>query len=179
MATKQTYSVGADVLGDLYTPRVPVKINPTLLSQFGTSASPGAVDGSSVFGSNTLGTGANKYAFGIDPELSAFGDANLKVPELGGGWTSKAGMALNFVNAGVGVANAMSNIRQNKFMRGYYGDQMNLQKADFGNAARSTNAELAARQERILGAQGLATGSAENKAAVADYMKQWGAKEKY
>lgn len=100
-------------------------------------------------------------------------------PELGGGWTSKAGLALSAVSAGVGVANAIDGIKMNKFMRGYYGDQMKLQRADFGNAAKSTNTELAARQERILGAQGLTTGSEENKAATADYMKQWGVKEKY
>jgi len=99
-----------------------------------------------------------------------------------GGWmdkNGKGGMALGVAQVGLGVYNAMEQAKMNKFMRGYYGDQMAMQKTDFSNAAKSTNEALSARQGRILSAQGTTTGTAANQAGVNDYMKQWGVNEKF
>jgi hypothetical protein len=64
-------------------------------------------------------------------------------------------------------------------MRGYYGDQMNLQRSDFGNNAKMTNANLEQRERNRLSAAGYGFDSTENKQGTADYMSQWGVKETF
>lgn len=105
--------------------------------------------------------------------------ATTGAPAAQGGWMQKGKFGMEVAGTALGVYNALEQSKMNKFMQGYYGDQMDLQRTDFANAARSTNAELAARQERILSARGVATGSEESKAGVASHMDQWGVQENF
>ena len=105
------------------------------------------------------------------------------LPEAQGGWfdmKGKGGMLLGSAQVGLGAYSAYNQEKQNDFMRGYYNNQMALQKTDFMNAAKTTNNELAAREGRRLSAsQGLAYDSAANQAGRAEYMKNWGVKETF
>jgi hypothetical protein len=92
---------------------------------------------------------------------------------------NKANFGLGAVQVGLGVFNALEQSKMDKFMRGYYGDLMDMQRTDFANAAKSTNTELAGRRERVLSSQGQTTGTPGNAAGVADYMKQWGVSESF
>ena len=100
-------------------------------------------------------------------------------PPVEGAWTKPAGFALGVAQVGLGTYTAMEQAKMNKFMRGYYGNEMARMGADFSNNAKSANENLAGRQERLLSARGIVAGSEESKAGVADYMKQWGAKETF
>jgi hypothetical protein len=101
-----------------------------------------------------------------------------KTPDAAGGWMKAGNFGLGVAKVGLGIYNALESSKMNKFMRGYYGDQMDLQTADFANAAKSTNEALAARQGRILSARGEgAGGSEQNQAGVDTYMKTWGVEE--
>ena len=102
-----------------------------------------------------------------------------KTPEMGGAWMKGANLALGGAQAGLGVWNALEQQKMNKFMRGYYGDQMNLQRSDFGNNAKMTNANLEQRERNRLSAAGYGFDSTENKQGTADYMSQWGVKETF
>lgn len=100
-----------------------------------------------------------------------------KAPDMGGTWMDGTKTILDVAKVGMGIYSALDQSKMNKFMRGYYGDQMALQTADFANNAKSTNASLEQRAQNKLSAQGFSFDSAENKAGTADYMKQWGVKE--
>ncbi|RLB94502.1 MAG: hypothetical protein DRH26_01060 [Deltaproteobacteria bacterium] len=100
-----------------------------------------------------------------------------KVPDVAGSWTDKGKFGLGVAKVGLGVYSALEQAKMNKFMRGYYGDQMDLQKADFSNMAKSTNEAMAARQQRISSAHGNAYDSEANKASVASHMDTWGVQE--
>lgn len=127
----------------------------------------------------SLGIDTERYSLapevGFGGELGLGGDKGP--PDKEGGWIKYGNFGLDAARVGLGVYNALEQSKMNKFMRGYYGDQMALQKTDFANAAKSTNEALAARQGRILSAQGKITGTEENRAGVASYMDQWGVKE--
>jgi len=102
-----------------------------------------------------------------------------KPPSVEGAWVKPAQIGLGVAQVGLGVYNALEQSKMNKFMRGYYGDQMDLQRADFTNNARSTNEALEARARTRASAAGHSFDSAENKAAVSSYMDQWGVKETF
>lgn len=116
---------------------------------------------------------------GVGPTI----DRAAGLPGAQGDWfdmKGKGGMLLGSAQVGLGAYSAYNQEKQNDFMRGYYNNQMALQKTDFMNAAKTTNNELAAREGRRLSAsQGLAYDSAANQAGRADYMKNWGVKETF
>jgi len=102
------------------------------------------------------------------------------MPDKAGGWLDYGNFGLDFAKVGLGVYGALEQAKMNKFMQGYYGDQMDMQRADFENAAKSTNTELAAREARRIDAMGGPTfGSDENKAQVDAYMSKWGVRESF
>lgn len=100
-------------------------------------------------------------------------------PGKEGAWTSGVGMALDVAGVGLDVYNALEQSKMNKFMRSYYGDQMDMQKTDFANAAKGTNEALAGRARTRASAAGHSFDSAENKAQTSSYMDQWGMQETY
>ena len=104
------------------------------------------------------------------------GDGGVKPPDMLGKWTKGADIGLKVASVGLGVWNAMEQQKMNKFMRGYYGDQMDLQRSDFANNAKSTNAQIEQRERNRLSAAGFGFDSAENKQGVADAMDKWGVK---
>lgn len=132
---------------------------------------------------SSISTGINNYGgesaadFSV-PNIS--GDTVKPPPDKLGGWSDKnglGGMALGAAEVGLGVYNALEQSKMNKFMRSYYGDQMDMMQADYTNNARSANEALSSRQQRIMSAQGIDPNSAEGKQGVAGYMDQWGAQE--
>ena len=92
-------------------------------------------------------------------------------PDVKGEWLGKADFGLGVAEVGLGVWNAFEQRKMNKFMRGYYGDQMDLQRADFGNAAHTANLDLEARERSRQSGQGHTFDSDENKAAVKAFMQ--------
>ena len=122
--------------------------------------------------SNVMGAGGPN-------DLDAPTSLNTAAPKMGGDWMDGIGTGLKVAQVGLGVYSALEQAKMNNFMRGYYGDQMNMQRADFANAAKSTNEQMAQRQQNKLSAQGFSFNSAENKAGTEDYMKQWGVKETF
>ena len=111
----------------------------------------------------------------LDRSYGVPGD--VKMPDKEGGWMEGAGLAISALQAGTGIYSAIQQAKMNDFMKSYYKDQMNLMRTDFANSARSANEALAGKQERILSAQGVATGSEEMEQGVAAHMAKWGAKE--
>ena len=100
-------------------------------------------------------------------------------PDAEGGWTEGAALGLGVGKLALGAFSAYEQSKMNKFMRGYYGDQMDLQSADFANQARSTNEALERRRERQLSAQGTAAGSAASQAQLGSYMDTHGVDETF
>jgi hypothetical protein len=98
-------------------------------------------------------------------------------PVAAGQWIEPAKIGLGAAKVGLGAYNAFQSAKMNKFMRSYYDDIRDLQKADFANSARSTNTALEGQRERQLDSQGIAAGSDANKARVASYMKSHGVDE--
>ena len=148
-------------------------INPDNLSFVGGQ---GQMPKFSGFSLTDLGN-ANQFA---DKNYSLF--PNIKPPEEEepekvGGWIKPAQFGLAATRVGTGIFNAAQSAEMNKFMREYYGDMRDLQQADFANSARSTNTALEGQRERQLDSQGIAAGSAENTARVADFMKRHGVNE--
>lgn len=122
------------------------------------------------------GFGADPSSFNLKTDADGF-SPDTGLPDKKGGWVGKAGLALGAVNAGIGIWGALEQSKMNDFMRSYYGDHIAIQRADFANAAKSTNEALTSKRERVLSAQGTTTGTDANKAGVADYMNQWGMQE--
>lgn len=117
---------------------------------------------------------AENWGLGDTSIEGAVGDT----PKMGGGWMEAGEFGLGVAKVGLGIYSALQQSKMNKFMRKYYGDQMELQKADFANNARSTNEALQERQARRLSARGQgAIGSATNQAGVSSYMDRWGVDE--
>jgi hypothetical protein len=99
------------------------------------------------------------------------------LPDVQGRWVDKGKFGLGVAEFGLGVYNALEARKMNKFMRGYYGDQMAMQRTDFANAARSANQALSSREERLASARGL-TGT-DREAAVQSSMDKWGVDEDF
>ena len=112
---------------------------------------------------------------GVGPQLPG----GATTPDVMGQWTKGAGIAADIGGIGLGIYNAMETSKMNDFMRGYYGDQMDMQRTDFANMARSTNEEMASREQRRMSARGQLAGSAESEASIGAHMDQWGAEETY
>lgn len=104
---------------------------------------------------------------------------DVDMPKKEGSWIEPAQIGLGAAKIGLGVYNALEQAKMNKFMRGYYGDMMDMQRTDFSNAAKSTNESLAARARTRASAAGHTFDSTENKEMTSDYMKQWGVKETF
>lgn len=124
------------------------------------------------FGTKEIDTGN----FGLDYKSPNLG-TGVKPPDKLGAWTKGAGMAVDVAQVGLGIYNAMEQSKMNKFMKSYYGDQMDLMKADYTNNARSANQALSWQRQQIDSAAGINPNSAEGQKMNADYMAQWGAKE--
>jgi len=174
----------------LKTPTGPILTNPSFMgSQSAAIPVPDlGLSSSWGLGNNKIGfdygdTQMNQF-FGTAPDASSnFGldwASKSDTPGVLGKWIEPGKLALGFAQVGLGVKTALDQERMNKFMRSYYGDQMEMQKTDFANVAKSTNNELQAREARRLDAMGgPAIGSQENQDAVAKYMEQWGVKESF
>lgn len=113
---------------------------------------------------------------GINPDFAS-GAKTPGMPEMGGKWTAAAGIGLQFGKLGLDVYNALEQSKMNKFMKGYYGDQMDLQQADFTNNAKSVNASLEQREQNKASAAGYALNSSAMKTQVGNYMDKWGVQE--
>jgi hypothetical protein len=115
--------------------------------------------------------------FGFDTKLTSV-DPSLSAepvrPGLGGGWTSGVGTASQIANVGLGIYSALEQSKMNQFMRGYYGNEMARNKADFNNNVTSTNAALDKQARTSASQNGFAFGTAGNNAAAADAMSKWG-----
>jgi len=104
----------------------------------------------------------------------------VDLPEAEGTWMDTAKLGLNVADIGTGIFNAYSQYRNNKFLKKYYENQMDLQRADFANNARSTNEALQSRKAvRVSAHDGLNPYQGEGQRKVADYMKKWGVSEAY
>lgn len=152
--------------------------SPVNFKNFGLQkpASPSALN----FGNFSLtepgGTGFGETGF--DPTGGAATKSNSLFPNMEGKWMEAGEFGLGVAKVGLGIYSALEQSKMNKFMRGYYGDQIALQKADFANNARSTNEALSERQARRLSARGAGPiGSAANQAGVNQYMDKWGVDE--
>ena len=146
---------------------------PSLLSSNGMSTN---IQGDSNF----LGKYSDpNYQLGGGTASAVPGATVPDVPKLGGTWLEKGQFGLQAAGVGLGVWNALEQQKMNKFMRGYYGDQMDLQRSDFANNAKSTNAQIEQRERNRLSAAGFAFDSAENKQGTADAMAKWGVKETF
>ena len=87
------------------------------------------------------------------------------------------GFALGALNTGISGFGTWMNAKNQKFMQGYYGDQMAMQKLDFGNNARASNASLQDGQQNALNARGIDFTQGAGKEQLDAYMSKWGAKE--
>jgi hypothetical protein len=127
--------------------------------------------------------GVNQYGVNTDGVNHITGAATPGSPEAQGGWfdmKGKGGMALGAAQVGLGVYSAINQEKQNDFMRGYYGNQMALQKTDFMNSADDLNRRNSEREGRRLEAsKGIMYGTTANDAGRADYMKNWGVKNSF
>lgn len=98
------------------------------------------------------------------------------------GWADtkgKGGMALGALQVGLGAFNSWMGYKNQKFMQDYYGNQMNMQKADFANNAKMTNLNLEQRINQRNSNHGITRDSAEGQASRAEYMNKWGVKESF
>ncbi len=129
--------------------------------------------------SDMMGTINDQYGGSIPQYIAKpVGGIGGEEPAAMGNWLKGGQLALGAGKLGLGVYSALEAAKMNKFMRGYYGDQMDLQQADFANAARSTNEALSSRRERQLDSRGMAIAdTAQSKAMVDDYMKKHGVDE--
>jgi len=135
-------------------------------SRFNVSGNSTGVDGRLSF----LSKGFNERM----SEQFGFKDG---MPEDKGAGMNLWGKGLQVAEIGLGVWNAAEQHKMNKFMRGYYGDQIELQSADFSNNARSTNEALEGRKTRQLDATGVDMSSDSGKRMVADHMNKYGVDE--
>jgi len=136
-----------------------------------------------------VGIQGNKPEFGypVNPAIGSYqpGSSNmgqgkqLTLPEKMGAWSPVVGMGLDVAKVGLGIYNATQQKKMNDFMKSYYGNQMAMQKADFTNAARSTNQAIESQQRSRLSGSGVAADSEEMKQGLADTMSKWGVQETY
>lgn len=96
------------------------------------------------------------------------------IPEVGGSWLEKGKLGLGAAQVGLGIYNALEQSKMNKFMKGYYGDQLEMQEKDFQNTVKSTNEGLSTRAGNKMSMLGYGVNSDEYKAGVADQMTKWG-----
>ena len=99
-----------------------------------------------------------------------------KTPEMGGAWMKGANLALGGAQVGLGVWNALEQQKMNKFMRGYYGEEMARNKADFANNALVTNNQIEQQARNRASNAGFGFDSEESKKRTASHMDQWGVK---
>jgi len=97
-------------------------------------------------------------------------------PALGGDWMKGANLALGGAQVGLGVWNALEQSKMNKFMRGYYGEEMARNKADFANNALVTNNQIEQQARNRASNAGFGFDSEESKKRTASHMDQWGVK---
>ena len=119
----------------------------------------------------------NKPGGGFEQNGYPMSSYDKQLPGKEGGWIQPAQIGLGVARIGLDTYNAINQSKMNKFMQSYYGDQMELMKTDFANAARGANEALSSKQGRVLAASGVAAGTDAHRQGVADYMAQWGAKE--
>jgi len=111
--------------------------------------------------------------FSSDNPLSTKGKDDV----AGSGGMDAWGTGLQIAEIGLGVWDAFEKQKMNKFMRGYYGDQIKLQSADFSNSARSTNEALEQRRSRQLSANGIDMHSSQGEETLGNYMNKYGVDE--
>lgn len=132
---------------------------------------------SSAFGVNP---GASYDTFGNSIDIGMGNSIPDVKPTPGGGWfdmQGKGGLALGAAQVGLGAFNAYEQSKANKFMRDYYGTQMDLQKVDFESNARSTNKALHDREDRRLSAQGISR--EDRQPMIEASMDKWGVSETF
>jgi hypothetical protein len=126
--------------------------------------------------SNSLSIGGPSTELsGINPDFAP-GAKTPGIPDMGGKWMDGANIGLGFAKVGLDVYNALEQSKMNKFMKGYYGDMMDMQKSTFENEAKITNASIAQREQNKQSAAGNAFGTAASDAAVAATLDKWGVK---
>ena len=168
-----------DLLNNLGTPKAPKKSEGVQ----GLLQNPDAtrMDWQGGFGGMGIGN-PGSYGGQMSTEAPGFemGQVDSAIPEVAGGWMKGVGMGVQVANVGLGIFNALESRKMNKFMRGYYGDKMDMDRKDFGNAAKSTNLEIANRFAGQMDAQGKGARNSEaNNALVAEHMKTWGVSETF
>lgn len=96
-------------------------------------------------------------------------------PTVQGTWTDKASFGLGLADVAVDAFSAIQAAKMNKFMRSYYGNQMDMMKTDFNNAANDSRRNLEARSRAEISSQGINADSEEGQAYVANQMDKWAA----
>lgn len=148
------------------------------------------VGGYNVSGIPGMSTQGSDLSVMNGMDMSDYSFMQTDTPTLGGGmdlpgntaggWldkNGKGGMALGAAEVGLGIWNATQQQKMNKFMRKYYGNQMDLQNQDFANAAKDTNTTLARQEALRLDARGITIDSDESNRRVAGYMDEHGVAE--
>jgi len=157
---------------------VPPSMNFGMMPQVASQAPVGGGGLQPLFSGGELYNNGIGGSSNFDLGFGQFNKSGVKSPPSAkGGWMDGLNTAVGVAQVGLGVYNAMQQAKVNKFMQKYYGDKMALEKADFANAAHSTNEALTRRRERQLDSQGIAAGSNASKQQVGDYMKKWGVQE--
>lgn len=101
------------------------------------------------------------------------------IPAAEGNWLDYGQFGLGVANVGLGVWGALEASKMNSFMRDYYSGQEDLQRADFANAARSTNQSISDREMMRQSAAGNRFGSGASENAVSASMDKWGVDETF
>jgi hypothetical protein len=163
-------------------------------SEVTAPALPSAMDSFGLGETGRFSTPDNKFGSHLslisgqhaDAGLSEFGKSlgsglgGSSMPGKQGGWLQYGDLALGVAQVGLDIWGGLEQSKMNKFMRGYYGDQMDMQRTDFANSAKSTNEALAGREARRLSAMGMGyVGTPENDQKVAEYMQKWGVQENF
>ena len=150
-----------------------LQIDPQLLNTIDTS-NLNTLNGYEAYNPSNLSMGAtDKLGLGFDlfPGGGTGSSTNNWFDMKGTG-----GFALGALNTGISGFGTWMNAKNQKFMQGYYGDQMALQKNEHANNVNSYNAQLLDGQQTALNAQGIDYKSGAGKEQLDAYMSQWGAK---
>jgi hypothetical protein len=157
---------GGALTQSLQTPK-PKFMDADLSGGFGGGQNaPPAFQAAEIGGLNSPGAG---------PQLPGVGGP----PDMLGQWTKGVGLAADVAGIGFGVANALQTSKQNKFMRGYYENKMDMDKENFRSNARSYNESLAWREKVRSSAAGNAEGSDAMNKRVEDSNAKYGASETF
>ena len=100
-------------------------------------------------------------------------------PDLMGKWTQGVGIAKDVAGIGLGVWNALETSKMNKFMKSYYGDQMDMARENFKSSARDYNQGLEWREKVRASAAGEEEGSDLMNERVNTAKEKYGASETF